>query len=268
MARTYRTSGVNTDGTSVLAATPKKKSKSKKLWTAIGIGALAIGGLAAYGGWGNAASASGGGFFSSIKTGWGNIFGGATSTATGVATAGATSGAGQAVGYSAAGTTGVRALGSKYASTSLATTGASAAASGGGLKGFFSGLSNMSSGSAYLWGSALQTVGSLLDSSDEDMLAFNTAQHEDIMDYRYAALEAEKAMAEAALAAEIEAAQAAQESRNREGAMASTFMGHTSPIMGSEEGVSGVTPGYTPKKPKTYPEFHPSGGLISAGSVA
>ena len=257
MARTYRTSGVNTDGTSVLAATPKKKSKSKKLWTAIGIGALAIGGLAAYGGWGNAASASGGGFFSSIKTGWGNIFSGATAASVGTPAVNPAISRGS---LSTALTT--------QNTTGLATTGASAAASGGGLKGFFSGLSNISSGSAHLWGSALQTVGGLLDSSDEDMLAFNTAQHEDIMDYRYAALEAEKAMAEAALAAEIEAAQAAQESRNREGAMASTFMGHTSPIMGNEEGVSGVTPGYTPKKPKTYSEFHPTGGLISAGNVA
>ena len=262
MARTYRTSGVNTDGTSVLAATPKKKSKSPKLWTAIGIGALAIGGLAAYGGWG---STGGGGFLCSLKGGLGKLFGGATAAtaATGGSTFSsklipATAGLASKIpsAYSSAGT------------SSLATTGASAAASGGGLKGFFSGLSNMSSGSAYLWGSALQTVGSLLDSSDEDMLAFNTAQHEDQMDYRYAALEEQKRAAEAALAAEIEAAKAAQESRNREGAMASTFMGHTSPIMGSEEGVSGVTPGYTPKKPKTYPEFHPSGGLISAGSVA
>jgi hypothetical protein len=257
MARTYRTSGVNTDGTSVLAATPKKKSKSKKLWTAIGIGALAIGGLAAYGGWGNAASASGGGFFSSIKTGWGNIFGGATAASVG------TPAVNPAISRGSLST----ALTAQN-TTSLATTGASAAASGGGLKGFFSGLSNMSSGSAYLWGSALQTVGSLLDSSDEDMLAFNTAQHEDQMDYRYAALEEQKRAAEAALAAEIEAAKAAQESRNREGAMASTFMGHTSPIMGSAEGVSGITPGYTPKTPKNYKEFHPVGGLLSAGSIA
>jgi len=260
MARTYRTSGVNTDGTSVLASTPKKKSKSKKLWTAIGIGSLVLGGFAAYGGWGNVASTSGGGFFSSLKTGVGkvgNLFGiGAASPSIGAAT-------NPAISRSALGT----AL-TAQKTTGLATTGASAAASGGGLKGFFSGLSNMSSGSAHLFGSILQTAGNLLSTESEDMLAFNTAQHEDIMDYRYEALEAEKAMAEAALAAEIEAAKAAQESRNREGAMASTFMGHTSPIMGNEEGVSGVTPGYTPKKPKTYPEFHPSGGLISAGSVA
>ena len=103
----------------------------------------------------------------------------------------------------------------------------------------------------------LKTLGALFDTSDEDMLAFNTAQHEDTMDYRYASLDAE-----------IEAAKALQEGRNRDAAVASTFMGHTSPITGNEEGVSGVTPGYTPKPPKTYSEFHPTGGLISAGNVA
>lgn len=246
MARTYRTSGVNTDGTSVLAATPKKKSKSKKLWTAIGIGALAIGGLAAYGGWG---FGQGGTFLSSLKGGWGKIFGG---TAAGVATAGATSGAGQSVGYSAAGTTGVRALGSKYASTA-ASGGTTLGSLGTGLKGYFS---NITSGQAMLASTGLKTLGALFDTSDEDMLAFNAAQHGDIMDWRYASLDAE-----------IGAAKDLQEGRNRDAAVASTFMGHTSPITGSAEGVSGVTPGYIPKPSKTYPDIHPTGGLISAGSV-
>ena len=256
----YKTAGLKTDGTSTLAATSKNKSKAKKVWTAVGLGALVLGGLSAYGGWGQTASTSGGGFFSSLKTGVGkvgNLFGiGAASPSIGAAT-------NPAISRSALGTS----LAAQKA-TGLATTGASAAASGGVLKGFFSGLSNMSSGSAYLFGTMADTLGNLLNTSDEDMLAFNTAQHEDQMAYRYAALDEQKRATEAALAAEIKAAKAAQESRNREGAMASTFMGHTSPIMGNEEGVSGVTPGYTPKKPKTYPEFHPSGGLISAGSVA
>ena len=77
------------------------------------------------------------------------------------------------------------------------------------------------------------------------------------MDWRYASLDAE-----------IEAAKALQEGRNRDTAIGSTFMGHSSPMMEGVEGVSGMTPGYIPKPSKIYPEFHPTGGLISAGSVA
>ena len=245
--RTYRTSGVNTDGTSVLAATPKKKSKSKKLWTAIGIGALAIGGLAAYGGWG---FGQGGTFLSSLKGGWGKLFGSAASISGGAAPA--LGGAGPVRGSlrTALTTQNTTAL----AGTAAASGGTTLGSLGTGLKGYFS---NITSGQAMLASTGLNTLGALFDTSDEDMLAFNTAQHEDIMDYRYANLAAEEA-----------AAKALQEGKNRDTAIASTFMGHTSPITGNVEGVSGVTPGYIPKPSKIYPEFHPTGGLISAGSVA
>jgi hypothetical protein len=249
----YKTAGLKTDGTSTLAATAKNKSKAKKVWTAVGLGALVLGGLSAWGGFGQ----GGGSFYQSLGTGAGKLkttMGGWGSSLFG--TGGTPSS--------------VSGMVDGPHNSGLMATGRTAAqaAKPGMLKGFFSGISNMSSGSAHLYGSILETAGNFLSTESEDRLAANAAEHEDLMEYRYDALEAEKAMAEAALAAEIEAAQAAQESRNREGAMASTFMGHTSPIMGNEEGVSGVTPGYTPKPPKTYSEFHPTGGLISAGNVA
>ena len=241
--RTYRTSGVSTDGTSVLAATPKKKSKSKKLWTAIGIGALAIGGLAAYGGWG---STGGGTFLTSLKGGWDKTFGGWFSGL------GASTTAAKFAEYDAL-SPGFQAGATSTAPSLAASGGATLGSLGTGLKGYFS---NITSGQAMLASTGLKTLGALFDTSDEDMLAFNEAQHGDILDYKYTALDAE-----------IEASKDLQEGRNRDAAVASTFMGHTSPITGNEEGVSGVTPGYIPKPSKTYPEFHPTGGLISAGSV-
>jgi len=241
--RTYRTTGVSTDGTSVLAATPKKKSKSKKLWTALGIGALALGGLSAYGGWG---STGGGGFLQSLGAGANKIkttIGGIGSSIFGEA-ATKTSVTGFVPGPHDGGVMGT--------GTSVAQSGKS-----GVLKGFFSGLSNMSSGTASILGSALQVGGNLLDKKDEDMLAFNIAQHEDLMDYRYEALDVEAA-----------AAQAALEKENRGLAQEGMFMGHGNPVTASAEGVPSLGAGYTPETPITHPEFHPAGGLISQGQIA
>jgi hypothetical protein len=243
MARTYRTSGVNTDGTSTLAATSKKKSKSKKLWTAIGIGALAIGGLSVYGGWG---SGNGLGFLGNVKEGWGKLF--ASSSTVGDYVNKTT--VSQNVVSSPIST----ALSSAGKGSTMGTIGSLASQAGTGLKGYFS---NITSGQAMLTGYGLQALGTLFDKGDQEALALNASKHEDLLDYNYAALEAEVGIAEAR-----------QAGSDRRDAVASTYMGHTSPIMGNVEGVSGVTPGYTPKKPKNYEAFHPVGGLISEGSVA
>ena len=210
MAIKYRTSGVNTDGTSVLAATTKKKSKSKKLWTAIGIGALAIGGLSVYGGWG---SGNGAGFLGSLKKGWGDLFSSSSAYSDKLPSATKTVAAPISTALSASGK-----------GSTISNLGSLVATAGTGVKGLFS---NITSGQAMLGGYAVQ-----------------------------------------ALAAEVGIAEARQAGSNRRDAVSSTYMGHTSPIMGNVEGVSDVTPGYTPKKPKNYSEFHPVGGLLSAGNVA
>mgnify|MGYP003668059205 CR=1 FL=1 len=236
MARTYRTSGVNTDGTSVLAATTKKKSKSKKLWTAIGIGALAIGGLSVYGGWG---SGNGAGFLGSLKKGWGDLFSSSSAYSDKLPSATKTVAAPISTALSASGK-----------GSTISNLGSLVATAGTGVKGLFS---NITSGQAMLGGYAVQALAALFDKTDEDIMAFNTAQHEDNLDYKYALLASQEKAAAGS---------------DRRDAVVSTYMGHTSPIMGNVEGVSDVTPGYTPKKPKNYSEFHPVGGLLSAGNVA
>jgi len=41
------------------------------------------------------------------------------------------------------------------------------------------------------------------------------------------------------------------------------YMGHANLLTAGAEGVPSTGPGYTPKPPKTHPEFHPTGGLLS-----
>ena len=110
----------------------------------------------------------------------------------------------------------------------------------------------MSSGSAFTIGSILEAIGAATDTSTADQLAFNIAKHEDQMDYNYAALEAE-----------AHAAQQDLEMKNRVAAQRGMFMGHANPITAGAEGVPDTGPGYTPKPPKTYPDIHPTGGLLS-----
>tara|TARA_R110000824_G_scaffold86379_2_gene213738 strand:- start:981 stop:1736 length:756 start_codon:yes stop_codon:yes gene_type:complete len=251
MAIKYRTSGINTDGTSVLAATTKKKSKSKKLWTAIGIGALAIGGLSVYGGWG---SGNGAGFLGSLKKGWGDLFSSSSAYSDKLPSATKTVAAPISTALSASGK-----------GSTISNLGSLVATAGTGVKGLFS---NITSGQAMLGGYAVQALAALFDKTDEDIMAFNEVQHKDNLEYKYALLASQEKAAAQALEAEVGIAEARQAGSDRRDAVVSTYMGHTSPIMGNVEGVSDVTPGYTPKKPKNYSEFHPVGGLLSAGNVA
>ena len=115
----------------------------------------------------------------------------------------------------------------------------------------------MSSGSAHLYGSILETAGNFLSTESEDRLAANAAEHEDLMEYRYDALDAEVAMAEADL-----------QMKNRVAAQEGMFMGHANPATASAGGVPSLGQGFTPKPAASFPNFHPTGGLISAGNVA
>jgi hypothetical protein len=65
------------------------------------------------------------------------------------------------------------------------------------------------------------------------------------------------------LEAEAHAAQQDLEMKNRVAAQRGMFMGHANPITAGAEGVPDTGPGYTPKPPKTYPDIHPTGGLLS-----
>jgi hypothetical protein len=239
--RKYRTSGLTTTGTSPIAATTKKKSKSKRIWKAVGIAALGAAGLSAFGGWGGGTGMT---FFSGLKSGVGKISGGFGSLL-GNTTPNALSSTGIAGGVS--GLSSVKTA----ASTKLLADAGSDSESGV-LGNIFNKITDMSSGTAFTIGSVLEAIGAATDTSAADSLAFNTAQHEDLMDYRYAALETEAALAEADLAM-----------KNRVAAQSGTFMGHSNPITSGADGVPSTGPGYTPKPAASFPEFHPTGGLLS-----
>ena len=241
MTRKYRTSGLTTEGLSV---TKKKKSKSKGIFKAVTAAALGAAGLSALGGWGGGTGMT---FLSGLKNGWskattglGSLFGlGQAATAPALQTTGSLIG----------GAGGHRAVG---LSSAASTTTAGSLLGSTGLKGIFDSVTNMSSGSAFFWGSILKAIGDATNTGDEDALAFATAKHEDQMDYNYAALEAE-----------AHAAQQDLEMKNRVAAQSGMFMGHANPITAGAEGVPATGPGYTPKPPKTYSDIHPTGGLLS-----
>jgi hypothetical protein len=263
MARKYKTSALTTTGTNPISVTTKKKSKSKSIWKAVGVAALGVAGLSALGGWGGGTGITlwdgltkG---WSRVSTGFSNLFGiGQTSSA---ATSAATSAApilpislGSSQGQALAGT-----AASALKASSATTAGSLMGTVGTGLKGIFNSITNMSPGGAFLWGSIFDTIGSALDTSGEDLIGLKEkeleariAMHEDEMDLRHAALEAE-----------AHAAQQDLEMRNRVAAQSGTFLGHSNPLTAGAEGVPSTGPGYTPKPPKTHPDFHPTGGLLS-----
>jgi len=229
-----KTAGLNPDGTSRLSVTKKKKSKSRYIIpAAIGTAAL----LAGFGGFG---SATGGNIFSSI----GKFFGFGKKV---VPTTPISMGSSISKTLSA-GQTLTSAVDTPSFLSTLGDKGGSL------ISNVFKSIGSMSGEKMMGWGSILSTVGSfagsLFDESDE----IAAEQFQDIMDYRYAKLEQDKEIADARL-----------HQAQRELGVASTFMGHTSPIA-TVEGLN-VEAGYQPKPPKTYPDIHPTGGLISQGQT-
>ena len=253
MTRKYRTSALTTEGTSPIAATTKKKSKSKGIFKAVTVAALGAAGLSALGGWGGGTGMT---FLSGLTKGWGKATGsfGSLFGVSQAATAPALSTTGSLIN----GAGGHRAVElSSAASTS--TTGSLLSSAGSGLKGIFDSITNMSSGGAFTFGAILDAIGQATDSSGEDLIGLKEkaleaeiAMHEDMMDYRHAALEAE-----------AHAAQQDLEMKNRVAAQSGTFMGHSNPITSGADGVPSTSPGYTPKPAASFSEFHPTGGLLS-----
>ena len=259
MTRKYKTSALTTTGTSPISVTKKKKSKSKSIWKAVGVAALGVAGLSALGGWGGGTGITlwdgltkG---WSRASTGFSNLFGiGQTSSAATSAAPILPISLGSSQGQALAGT-----AASALKASSATTAGSLMGTVGTGLKGIFNSITNMSPGGAFLWGSIFDTIGSALDTSGEDLIGLKEkeleariAMHEDEMDLRHAALEAE-----------AHAAQQDLEMRNRVAAQSGTFLGHSNPLTAGAEGVPSTGPGYTPKPPKTHPDFHPTGGLLS-----
>ena len=233
MARKYKTSALSTEG---LAVTQKKKSKSKGIFKAVAVAALGAAGLSAFGGFGGGTGIT---FMQGLSKGWGktttglsNLFGlgqKTANTATDLVTG-------------PSGNISLDATKDKILSSSSETTGSFLG--GTGLSGIFDSITNMSSGTAFTIGSILEAIGAATDTSAEDSLASKIAMHEDMMDYRYAALEAEAGAAEADL-----------QMKNRVAAQSGTFMGHSNPITSGADGVPSTGPGFMPKRP--------TGGLLS-----
>ena len=234
MTRKYKTSALTTEGLSV---TKKKESKSKGIFKAVTAAALGAAGLSALGGWGSGTGIT---LWDGLKNGWGKAAG----------SIGSLFGVKEAASVS----TNVGDIGKLIEPTAklASTTTAGSLLGSTGLKGIFDSVTNMSSGSAFFWGSIMKAIGDATNTGDEDALAFAAAKHEDQMDYNYAALEAE-----------AHAAQQDLEMKNRVAAQRGMFMGHANPITAGAEGVPATGPGYTPKPPKTYSDIHPTGGLLS-----
>ena len=234
MTRKYKTSALTTEGLSV---TKKKKSKSKGIWKAVGVAALGAAGLSALGGWGGGTGMT---FLSGLSNGW-------SKATTGL---GSLFGLGQAAAVPTPGTD----IGKLIQPTAklASTTTAGSLLGSTGLKGIFDSITNMSSGTAFTIGSILEAIGAATDTSAKDAIEARIAMHEDELDYKYAALEAD-----------AHAAQQDLEMKNRVAAQSGMFMGHANPITAGAEGVPATGPGYTPKPPKTYSDIHPTGGLLS-----
>lgn len=252
MTRKYKTSALTTTGTNPISVTTKKKSKSKSIWKAVGVAALGAAGLSALGGWGGGTGMT---FLSGLTKGWGkattglgNLFGIGTGLSPDAA-----------MNYGANYLSDSQIMSSTKAASSATTAGSLLSSAGSGLKGIFDSITNMSSGGAFTIGSILEAIGAATDTSSEDALALKEkaleaeiAMHEDMMDYRHAALEAE-----------AHAAQQDLEMKNRVAAQEGMYMGHANPLTAGAAGVPSTGPGYTPKPPKTYPDIHPTGGLLS-----
>ena len=243
--QTMKTAGLNPDGTSRLSVTKKKKSKSRWIIPAI------IGGAALFSGIGGMSAASGSsGFFSSFK----NILSG-TGKFLGL---GSGASASEAIKIGPSGNmtiipgSGMSAAGLKSV-PSLST-----ASDSGWFSKIFSSIGNMSGSQMIGLGSILSAGGStlsaLFDDSDEmaaELLAEEQRQFDERMEYNYAALESQAAMHESTI-----------NLKNRQNALAGTFMGYTNPVV-DVEGISS-TKGYTPSKAASIPEIHPTGLLSQA----
>lgn len=243
--QTMKTAGLNPDGTSRLSVTKKKKSKSRWIIPAI------IGGAALFAGIGGMSAASGSsGFLSSLKNigsnvgaGIGKIFGLGSGASASEAIKIGSSGYPTLIpgsGISAAGLKSVDSL--------------STASDSGWFSKMFSSIGNMSGSQMIGLGSVLSAGGqtmAALFSDDSDLLAEEQRQFDERMEYNYAALDAEMAIADATI-----------NLKNRQNALAGTFMGYTNPVV-DVEGIAS-TEGYTPSKAASIPEIHPTGLLSQA----
>ena len=243
--QTMKTAGLNTDGTSRLSVTKKKKSKSRWIIPAI------IGGAALFAGIGGMSAASGSsGFLSSLKnigsnvgSGIGKIFGLGGNKAGAAAISGMVAGPHDGSGIMSTGGSALK-----------ATNALSTASDSGWFSKMFSSIGNMSGSQMIGLGSILSAGGSTLSalfSDDSDLLAEEQRQFDERMEYNYAALDAEMAIADATI-----------NLKNRQNALAGTFMGYTNPVV-DVEGIAS-TEGYTPSKAASIPEIHPTGLLSQA----
>jgi len=237
-----KTVGLNEDGTSRISVTKKKKRKSNWIIPA------AIGTAALFAGWGGLSSSSGGGIVDSIKGFLGGFGTKAPSPSALVSDIAKPAG----MLASRISDTGPTVTSGMADTTSFLS---SLGDEGGNLiSNVFKSIGGMSGEKMMGWGSLLSTVGSFASNLFDDSSELAMQQHADQMEYRYKALEQEKEIADAVL-----------HQKQRELGVASTFMGHTSPIA-TVEGLN-VEAGYQPKKPATFADIHPTGGLITQGQT-
>lgn len=238
-----KTAGLNPDGTSRLSVTKKKKSKSRYIIPAV-IGTAAL--LSGFGGFG---ASSGKSLFSSL----GNFLG-ITKPASDVAKSAAQTFTSR-VPIPVDSSTGQQLMGTLSSGSGASTVGSILSGGGNFIKGMFDKVSGMSGTQMMGLGSILNVGGNVLGSllSDEDEILAQAYQ--DDLDYKYAKLDQDKEIADALI-----------HQAQRETGVASTFMGHTNPIA-AVEGLN-IEQGYTPKPAASFPEFHPTGGLISQGQTS